>query len=418
MLFKMKILIVNTYDISGGAARAAYRLHKGLQSIGVESQMLVQNKTSDDPTVLGQQTKMQKCMCLLRPELDALPVRYYKNKTQTLFSPALLPFSGIVDKINASEADVVHLHWIAAGMMRIEDIARIKKPIVWSLHDMWAFTGGCHYDSDCGKYTNYCETCPVLGSNSRSDLSYRIFKRKRKTFAKIPSLTIVGLSRWLADCARNSTLLGERCIVNLPNPIDTHTFRPFDRQIARDLLDLPRDKKLVLFGADGATRDPRKGFAELSTAMHAIKSDDVNLVVFGSGRPLNSPDFGFPVHYLGHMPGDLSLRILYSAADVMVVPSIQEAFGQTASEPMACGTPVVAFGATGLLDIIDPQQNGYLATPFNPTSLAEGIDWILNHPAPQDLSQNARQKVMENFESTMVARQYLELYKGVLRKSK
>lgn len=414
----MKILIVNTYDTSGGAARAAYRLHKGLQSIGVESQMLVQTKTSDDPTVKGPQPKMQTVISILRPELDTWPVKCYKNKSPTLFSPAWLPFSGIVDKINASDADVVHLHWIADGMMRIEDIARIKKPIVWSLHDMWAFTGGCHYDSDCGKYADHCKTCPVLGSNKRSDLSYRVFEKKLKTFTKIPSLTIVGLSRWLADCARNSTLLAKKHIVNLPNPIDTHTFRPFDRQTARDLLDLPLNTKLVLFGAVNATQDPRKGFAELTAAMHSIKSTDLNLLLFGSGHLPHPPDFGFPVHYLGHLPGDLSLRALYSAADVLVVPSIQENLSNAIMESLACGTPVVAFDIGGNSDLIEHQQNGYLATPYDPASFATGIDWVLNYPNPEIISQNARRKVMENFESTAVSRQYMEIYGEVLRKSK
>jgi len=412
----MKVLIVNTFDTSGGAARAAYRLHQALQSIGVGSQMLVQCKTSDDYTVIGPQTKMQKALCLLRPELDALPVRKYKNKTRTLFSPAWLPFSGVVDKINESDADIVNLHWIAKGMMRIEDIAKIKKPVIWSLHDMWAFTGGCHIDSGCGKYGSRCEACPVLGSKRKGDLSNRVFLRKAKTFAKIPFLTIVGPSRWLTDCAQKSALLADKCIVTVPNPIDTHTFRPFNKELARDMLGLPLDKKLVLFGAMDATSDPNKGFALLTTVMHKIESAGLELAVFGSGRPIITPDFGFPAYYLGYMSSDLSLRVVYSAADVMVVPSIQEAFGQTASEAMACGTPVVAFGATGLLDIIDHQQNGYLATPYDPSSLAEGIDWVLNHPSPQDLSKNARRKAIDKFEATKVARQYVEIYKEVIRK--
>jgi len=227
----------------------------------------------------------------------------------------------------------------------------------------------------------------------------------------------VGLSRWLAYCAENSTLLAERKIVNLPNPIDIHTFRPLNRDIARELLDLPQNRKLLLFGADGAMRNPRKGFAELSNAIQVIKSTDIELVLFGSERPLNPPVFGFPIHYLGHIPGDLSLRVLYSAADVMVVPSIQENLSNSIMESMACGTPVVAFDIGGNGDMIDHQQNGYLATPYDPASLAEGIDWILNYPNPQDLSHNARQKVMETFEATKVARQYVELYKEVLRKT-
>lgn len=414
----MKILIVNTYDISGGAARAAYRLHKALQSIGVESQMLVQTKTSADITVVGPKTNVQRSISSLRLRLDAFPLKYYKNKTMTLFSPAWLPFSHIIKKINESDADVVHLHWITHGMMRIEDLAKIKKPIVWSLHDMWAFTGGCHYASDCGKFANHCETCPALGSKRRNDLSHRVFTRKVKAFSKIPYLTVVGLSRWLADCAKNSTLLAEKNIVNLPNPIDTHIFKPLKKKIARDLLDLPQDKKLVLFGADGATTDLRKGFAELSTATHLIKSTGVELLLFGSGHPVNSPDLGFPAHYLGHIPGDLSLRILYSAADVMVVPSLQENLSNAIMESLACGTPVVAFDVGGNNDMIDHKKNGYLATPHDPKSLAEGIDLVLNYHSPRDLSLNARLKVMETFEATLVARQYVELYEDVLRKLK
>jgi glycosyltransferase involved in cell wall biosynthesis len=411
----MKVLIVNTSDTQGGAARAAYRLHKGLQSIGIESQMLVQSKKSDDPTVSGPQSKLQKVIGFGRYWLDALPVKFYKNKINSFFSPAWLPFSTIVNKINASDADLVHLHWIAAGMIRIEDIAKIKKPIVWSLLDMWAFTGGCHYDSECGKYVHHCESCPVLNSNKKCDLSYDIFKRKEKTFAQIPHLTIVCHSRWLTDCAKKSALLVDRYIVNIPSPIDTYTFRPFNKKNARDIFGLPQDKKMVLFGAIGGTNDPRKGFKELTSALRMIKSSGVELAIFGSGRPVNFEDFGFPTHYVGHITNDHSLRVLYAATDVMVVPSIQENLSNTIMESLACGIPVVGFDIGGNQDMIDHQQNGYLASPFDPTSLADGIDWVLNHPTPQNLSQNARQKVMETFEVTKVAKQYAGIYESVLK---
>ena len=179
----MKILIVNTSDIQGGAARAAYRLHKALLSSGVDSQMLVQSKSSDDYTVQTMaSTKIQKGLNKLRPTLDSIPVRFYKNKTKTPFAASWLPFSGVVDKINEINPDVVHLHWICGGMIRVEDIARIKAPIVWSLHDMWAFTGGCHYDEECGGYEKECGNCKVLGSDKQNDLSKKIFHRKHKSF--------------------------------------------------------------------------------------------------------------------------------------------------------------------------------------------------------------------------------------------
>ncbi|NLO17471.1 MAG: glycosyltransferase, partial [Arcobacter butzleri] len=164
--------------------------------------------------------------------------------------------------------------------------------------------------------------------------------------------------------------------INLPNPIDTNTFKPFDKESSRELWSLPKDKKLVLFGAMGATSDPRKGFKELSKALSLINTD-VEFVVFGSSKPQNASDFGFKTHYLGHLHDDVSLVTLYSAVDVMVVPSLQENLSNAVMESLACGVPVVAFGATGLLDIVDHQTNGYLAEPFESEDMACGIEWVL-----------------------------------------
>lgn len=410
----MKILIVNTSDIQGGAARAAYRLHKSLLSSGVDSQMLVQNKSSDDFTVQTMaNTKIQKGISKLRPTLDSIPVRFYKNKTKTLFSPSLLPFSSVVDKINELNPDIVHLHWICGGMIRIEDIAKIKAPIVWSLHDNWAFTGGCHIMWECEKYKDECRACPRLGSEKENDLSKKIFERKQKAYSSKKDITIVGLSNWLNECSKNSTLLKDKKHLNLPNPIDTDIFKPFDKEKSRELWSLPQDKKLVLFGANSATSDINKGFKELSEALNKLEGKDIEFVVFGSSKPQNAPDFGFKTHYLGHLHDDVSLVTLYSAVDVMIVPSLQEAFGQTASESMSCGTPVVAFGATGLLDIVEHQQNGYLAKPFESEDLAHGIEWVLNATNYDELCQNAREKVVREFDSKVVAKKYVELYSEI-----
>ncbi len=410
----MKILILNTFDIQGGAARGSYSLHKALQGIGVESKMLVQSKTGDDYTVLGPETIYEKTMAILRPTLDNLPVRIYNKHRKNIFSTAWIPSSSLIRKINSSDADVVHLQWIAGGMLRIEDLCRINKPIVWTLRDMWAFTGGCHYDGGCRKYLNECNSCPSLGSLKRNDLSSRIFKRKVRTFPRLNNITIVGVSRWLADSAKSSALLRDKYIVTIPNPIDTHTFRPLEKAVARDMLGFSSRKEIILFGAMNATSDLRKGFSELSQALLRIRSNEIELAVFGASQPQNEPDLGFPIKYLGRLYDDLTLRVAYSAADVMVVPSLQEAFGKTASESMACGTPVVAFGTNGLLDIVDHKQNGYLAKPFDSFDLAQGIEWILAHPNHDLLSQNARQKVLDNFEAGKVARRYMALYEKIL----
>lgn len=412
----LSILHINASDTSGGAARAAYRLHLALLREGIDSRMLVQLKNSDDHTVLGQRTIFQKVALRLRPFLDALPVRRYKERTKIFFSPACLPFSGIVERINAMRPDIVHLHWICGGMMRFEDLAKIEVPIVWSLHDMWAFTGGCHYDKDCGRYATSCGRCVVLGSGEKRDLSRKVFLRKQRTLHRCKNFTLNGLSGWLARCALQSALFKGRHVVNLPNPIDTELFRPVDKVFSRDLLNLPKDKKIVLFGAMNATGDPRKGFAELSQALPMLRSADIELVVFGSGKPLDPPDFGFPTHYLGLLSDDLSLKILYSAADVMVVPSLQENLSNAIMESLACGTPVVAFNIGGNSDMIDHKQNGYLATPYEPSDLAAGIDWILSSPDHRIFRCNAREKVMREFDSSIVARKYIDLYKQILSK--
>ena len=410
----MRVLIVNTSDIGGGAARAAYRLHRALLADGVDSQMLVQSKSSDDYTVVASVSKVEKVKSRLRPTLDAIPVKRYKERTRTLFSPSWLPFSGMVDKINAINADVVHLHWINAGMIKIEDLAKLNAPIIWSLHDMWAFTGGCHYDESCGAYKNSCGECVVLGSKSRKDLSAKVFSRKKYTYSKIKGMTVVGLSRWMQKSAEDSTLFKDMKIVNLPNPIDTDVFQAFDKVKARELWGLPQNKKLVLFGAMGATSDPRKGFTELSDAFKNLKRDDVQFVVFGASKPLNAPDVGCIANYVGRLSDDISLVTLYSAVDVMIVPSKQENLSNAIMESLACGTPVVGFNIGGNSDLIEHKINGYLAEPFDTLDLARGIEWVIDNDNYDALSFKARDKVMREFDSKIVANKYIELYSEIL----
>ncbi len=413
----MKILIVNTTDIEGGAARAAYRLHRALLTQGVDSKMLVQYKFSDDPTVIGPNNKLEKAVAKLRPFLDSLPVRIYKNRTKTLFSPSWIPSGNIIKKINKINPDIVHLHWITGGMLRIEDIPKIKAPVVWSLHDMWAFTGGCHYDEECEGYKRNCGNCIVLRSKNKRDLSYLIFRRKQNTFNHKKNIYIVGLSKWITNCSRSSTLLKDKKNITISNPIDTNIYKPFDKYKARELWNLPQQKKLILFGAISATSDPRKGFMELSVALQLLdKKLNIEFIVFGSSQPTNAPDFGFKTHYLGRIYDDISLMTLYNAVDVMVVPSLQENLSNAIMESLSCGTPVVAFNVGGNSDLIDHTQNGYLAKPFDSKDLANGIEWILTNPNYKELSKNAREKVLREFDSRVVAEKYIKLYKEILDK--
>lgn len=410
----MKILHLSTSDIEGGAARAAYRLHQGLQGAGVTSQMLVRAKISGDQTVVDSKALLTK----LGPNLNNLPLKLYPTRDRTMFSPQLFP-DAIAPKVAQLNPDIIHLHWICNGFLQIDTLAKFNKPLVWTLHDMWPFTGGCHYTQGCDRYTDSCGACPQLESTRTSDLSHWVWQRKARYWKGL-NLTIVSPSQWLADCARKSSLFKDVRIEVIPHGLDSKKYKPINQNVARELLNLPHEKQLVLFGAAGvATGDPRKGFHLLQSGLQTLKQrgwqDRIELVVFGASQPEQAIDLGFKVHYLGRLNDDISLALLYSGADVMVVPSIEEAFGQTASESLACGTPVVAFKATGLKDIIAHQQNGYLAKPFEVEDLALGIAWVLEDAERhQKLQISARTKAEQEFTLELQAQRYLTLLKKIV----
>jgi len=412
----MRIVHLST-NARGGAARAARRLHRGLRVIGLDSRMLVQFKYDGDPTVIGPATSAGRMMAGLRRRLDSALVRLYHRRRDALFSPAMLP-DRLASKVAALHADIVHLHWVAYGFLRIESLGGFQRPLVWTLHDMWPFTGGCHIDNGCGRYRASCGRCPILGSSREGDLSRWIWHRKRRAWRGLP-LTVVSPSRWLAKCARDSTLFQDMHIEVIPLGVDITRFKPSNQRFARELLSLPQDKRLILWGTTGRISNPLKGFQYLEAGLHELARTNeatwVELVVFGSAKPADPPDLPVKVRFLGRLHDDVSLALLYAAGDVLVVPSPRENFPQVAVEAMACGTPVVAFATTGLLDIVDHRRNGYLAEPFSPESLARGLVWVLEDPERRRaLSLRARQKAETEFSLQVMAQRYADLYREIL----
>ena len=411
----MKVLQLSTSDIDGGAARAAYRLHQGLLISGVDSSMLVRAYESGDDSVVVEKTLMTR----LGPMMNGLPLRRYKQRSASMFSPQWFPDS-LTSRVNALNPDILALHWICNGFVQIETLARLNKPMIWLVHDMWPFTGGCHYAQDCDRYTQSCGACPQLNSQSLQDLSHQIWQRKAKAWRDI-NLTLVAPSHWFAEVMGSSSLFQNRRIEVIPHGIDLEQYRPLNPSFARDVLKLPQNKLLVLFGASsGVTNDPRKGFHLLQAALQQLSqnewADQLEIVIFGINTPPIPPNLGFPTHYIGKLRDEVSLVLTYSAADVMVVPSLQESFGQTASESLACGTPVVAFDATGLKDIVDHQKNGYLAQPYCAEDLAKGIAWVLqNSDHRQTLIANAREKAVQAFSLHLQAQRYEALFQDLLK---
>ncbi|MDP2785653.1 MAG: glycosyltransferase family 4 protein [Sulfurimicrobium sp.] len=414
----MNLLILNTFDNQGGAAIATYRLHRGLRSIGINSRLLVQGKKTDDHSVIGPLTKWQKILAILRPYLDGVATRLYRKREKVFFSPAWLP-ERLASKVAKLNPDIVHLFWVSGGFLRIETLKKLKQPIVWTLHDMWPFTGGCHYDDECKKFQQSCGNCPVLHSDRERDLSRRIWERKRTSWEGVP-IVVVATSHWLADMARSSSLFRDQRVEVIPNGIDTERYKPINKEVARAAYNLPQDKYLILFSAFSATSDKRKGNQFLVQALEKMSQagwgSKTELVIIGASRPENPPDMGMNVHYMGHLHDEISQVLLYSAADVVVAPSMQENLSNTVMESLACGTPVVAFDIGGMPDMIDHQINGYLATPFDTNELAGGMMWVLENENRRDmLSQRARQTVVERYSLKVVANRYLALYQSILK---
>ena len=412
----MKILQLSSDDIKGGAARAAFRLHQGFRAAGAHSQMLVRSKESSDPSVIVEKSVLTK----LGPPSSGLPLNCFAKDFQGLFSCQWLPdsISSVVEKLNP---DIIHLHWICNGFVQVETLPKLNKPLVWTLHDMWAFTGGCHYTRGCHRYMEKCGECPQLRSNSQRDLSRWVWHRKAKAWRDL-NLTIVTPSHWLAKCASQSPLLEGYRIEVIPNGIDTAVYRPINKENARDLLGLPQNKRLILFSSMDPG-DSRKGFAFLEQAIRVLSEtqpeEDIELVILGACQSEKISNLGFKANFLGRLSDELSLALAYSCADVFVAPSVQENLPNTVMEALACGIPCVAFKLGGLPDMIEHERSGYLAIPEDSYDLARGISWVLENESRYFyLSNAAREKAISEYSLERVSNMYLSIFSNTLNKER
>lgn len=413
----MNVLLLSTSDINGGAARASYRLHQGLKRLNVSTQVIVQIKSSDDDAVIAPRPNLRRDFAKARPALNALPLKFYPHHGLGTFSTQCLP-DFVSPKVRQLAPDIINLHWVCDGFLQIETLAELNRPLVWTLHDMWAFTGGCHYSQECDRYTASCGSCPQLGSDRDFDLSRWIWKRKTKAWRNL-NLSIVTPSQWLEKCARSSSLFHDLPIHVIPYGIDLERYKPTDRKLARQILRLPQDKQLILFVAIGATSDRRKGFHLLQVALQDLEqtgyAEKIELLVVGASQPETFIDLKLRTHYLGTLNDDVSLSLAYAAADIFVAPSTQDNLPNTVIEAFACGTPCVAFNIGGMPDLIDHQQNGYLAQPFQTEDLAHGITWVLSdEKRHQSLADAARQKAEREFALEKQATHYVDLFKQIL----
>jgi glycosyltransferase involved in cell wall biosynthesis len=418
----LKVVHLSSSDLSGGASIACKRISDSLAVSGVDSNLLVQKKSSSDDRVLSTTNSLlSKLHYYLRFAFDEGFIRLFSNQKRGRFTN---PFVGLdVSKHPLIlKSDIINLHWINGGYLSLNSIEKLKqlnKPIVWTLHDMWAFTGGCHYSLDCRKFTEDCSNCPSLRFSGKKDTSQRIFNNK-SFFSKL-NLTVVTCSKWLKQEADKSILLGEKKIVNIPNPVDTDLYKPMDIKVARKKLGLNEDKIYVLFGAMNLI-DERKGFKYLLKSLTKLASDSpetkdiVEVIVFGKANDEMFQSIPYKCNYFGNLRSEEEIIFCYNSADIFIAPSLQDNLPNTVVESLSCGTPVVSYNVGGLPDMIDHLENGYLAQSGSVEDLVNGINWYLDNRANvNQLRIKARNKAEKYFSQGIVAGQYKELYSSLIQ---
>jgi glycosyltransferase involved in cell wall biosynthesis len=414
----IKITHVNTHDSGGGAARAAYRLHRGLVASGIDSRMRVRYGDTEDDLVITGASLSARALQALHCKFSSFAHRHWRTANPVYHSFGQHG-AGLVEELNASDADLLNLHWVAE-MLSVKDIGKLKKPIVWTLHDMWAFCGGEHLSPDDEKtrFRLGYRTDNRPSGEAGPDLNQRTWQAKRRKWAR-QRFTIVTPSQWLARCARESVLFSQSPVQVIPNCLDTaNTWRPIPRDAACVVLGLPSDKKIIMFGAYGGLAEHIKGGDLLRETIFQLVENSKNiyeLLIFGEEKPNDADGWPCQVHWLGAVRDDRILAQAYSAADVMVVPSRQDNLPNTAIEAQACGTPVAAFNVGGLPDIVTHRETGWLSMPFDTADLAAGLAWLLEDSERLAIiSAAARNHAVSQFSESVVSAKYLELYHQIL----
>ena len=412
----MRVLIVNTSDRSGGAAVAANRLMMALNNHGVKVKMLVRDKISDSLTIVALPKSPLLHWNFLWERFVIYCRLHFSRKH--LFEIDLANTGSDITRLpEFQEADVIHLHWINQGMLSlgtIRKILRSGKPVVWTMHDIWPATGLCHVTLGCRYFTSVCHQCRLLpGGGSDNDLSTSVWRKKERMLDG-ESIFFVACSRWLAGEAKASGLLKGQKITSIPNPIDTHIYKPGDRMEARRRLGLKEDRQYILFASQRVTNE-NKGMDYLIEACRQLHDlPQVTVLILGGHAEEVTPQLSLDAVPLGYVNDERRIVEIYQAADVFVLPSLSENLPNTIMEAMACGLPCVGFRVGGIPEEIDHKRNGYVAEYRNACDLANGIRWVLTSAKSDELSRDCVRKVTQNYSQQSVALRYIDVYEQAM----
>lgn len=426
----MKIVHLSTYVDRGGAAVACYRLHKALRKKGHNSVILALEKgLFNEPGIKEiADTTFKKRVSLIRLAIEKLKFKFLERKPEYRFMFTLaMNGVNVTSNKDIAEADIIHIHWVHNAYLSLKTLATIikmGKPIFWTLHDMWAFTGGCHISYECKNFKEKCGNCFYLKKPTKNDYSRKMWNKKYELF-KDAAINVVSVSSWLSSLAKSSSLLKQMNHSIIPNPIDIDVFKPApqkDVESFRHSIGIKKHERIILFGSP-KINDPVKGFPFFAQALQILKrkkkftQENIHVLLFGKLKTDKEAFYSALDHnviYLGEIFEIKKLVQIYSAADITVVSSLFETFGQVITESMACGTPVVTFNNSGPKDIISHNEDGYLASYKSPDDLAQGIIQLLFDENREEVKTKARRKVVDVFPSESIAEKYIEIYNDAL----
>ncbi len=404
----MKVVILSNTDNGGGAAIACRRLNDALNGAGVESKMLVVNKVTTSDKV----EQVESGLFLKgRTYVEYVFQRRFllKDKSVAMFSTNKVGVD-VSNHYLVREADVINIHWINFGFLSLNDIQKLyalNKPIVWTLHDMWLFTGGCHYSGTCLKYEQDCAICPMLNFDG---VAHQTWLKKKEIFSE-KKLNVITPSKWLGDICKTASLTKSANVQSIPNTLNTELFKPSSKEEACKKIGLDPQKKYLLFSAANPN-DVRKGFSYFVEAIKIVKElcEGVELIVMGKEQK-EFETLPLKLNYVGFVKSEEQAALVYNAASVFVIPSLEDNLPNTILEALSCGTPSVGFAIGGIKEMIETGVNGYLAQPKDAADLAKGIVEVLKNPNPE----SARNSALQRYANAVIAERHVSFFKSVIQ---
>ncbi len=415
----IRILHLSYCDRNTGAGIAAKRIHNCICDYNdseIKSYLRLNTNGIDNRNTIYTKNLITNFYNLFKKYLERIIVKLIKYEDNKFHSISALPSLKHLE-INNLDIDLVHIHWVQHETISIEEIGKIKFPVVWTLHDFWPFSATEHYQIDeiDKRYIEGYKIKNIFRISQHVDKL--CFLRKKINWGN--NIKLIAPSKWIKDCSKNSLLMNDKEIKIIPNPIDTKVFRPINKNTAKRFLKIDPKKKVILFGSIDGGKDPRKGADLLLDVLKSlkVKRELIQIVIFGKKNKFQNifKNSNFEVLNLGKINSDKRIATIYSAADIFIIPSRIESFGQTAAEAQSCGTPVIGFNIGGLKDIIKNNKNGILIDPFNSKEMALAIENLLKKEEKLfKLSKASRENAIDNFDYRKVAKSHIDFYKKII----